>query len=180
MPEGCIYINELTDYFFLCGSIGRRHYFNELHELFSSVSTTLPKILEEDVKKPETKHDIDLLYIGDINKLADKYSKLVLRKTVDLLVVKKMDKRFYPKVNKYDIFVCPSDNPKHKFFYYMFATFGAKMNIILRNKVKAKGLKLNRRGIFKNNKPINDIKFNYKKNIFYNVKQILKYIYALN
>ena len=173
-----VYIKELHENFYLVGSVGRRRYFNELHKVYSKFSDTLPKILEEEVNKPETKHDIDLLYIGDIKELETKYSNSLLRKTVDLLVVKKKDKSFYPQVTKYDIFVCPTKPKHYRYFYYIFSLVGAKTNIILRNKVKALGLKLNRRGIFRSNTDISDqIKFNHSKSIFYNVEKILKFIY---
>ena len=173
-----VYINELKGYYLLAGSVGIRRYFYELYEIFSFVSDTLPGILKKDVGKPETKHDIDLVYVGNIDELAKKYPKLIYKKTIDLLVLEKKDKSYYPNVKVYDVYVCPDKVPYQKYFFYMFYLVGKQINIILSNKMIKKGMKYNKKGVFRGNKDVSlEIKFNYKKNMFYNIMQIIKYIY---
>ena len=160
----------------LVGSQGRLKYKNELIDLFSDIEYEFRSstMLNNVDFKPD-KNDYDLLCITDnidslldnIDSLIDKTNAVVKTVKVDLITIIIDD-------IKYDIFMCKK---KDKYYYFLFLILGKTANIILRQKVKRLGLKLNRYGLFNKDKKIN-IKFDNKLNIFYNIYIIFSYIYT--
>lgn len=171
------YVNDLNDKFIIVGSIGRKTYHKQLMEITEKYSDTIPKILEKDFKQPVTRHDMDLLIMGDINKLAEKYRDILiapksLTLKSDILTLRRKDGK-YPQIKQYNLFVAKDKDELP--YYFLYSLLGDVINIIMRIKIRSKGLLLNRHGLFKDGKLI---KLDFGEDLFENLNKILKYIYS--
>jgi DNA polymerase/3'-5' exonuclease PolX len=167
------YINDLKDYFYMTGSYGRYYYRKQIHLMLKNVSETLPELENNAIS---TGKDIDLLYISDnnekiIEKIRQNKNLEIIQMKKDLIMLKNNKTNIH-----YDIFICKK---QYFYSYYLFTLVGKQINIILRKKAIKKNLLLNQYGIFKRDtiEEIN-IPYNEKKNEFYNMLLILKYLYS--
>ena len=170
------YIPDLQDKYITVGSIGRKTFHQKLMEIFEKYSETIPKILQKDYEQPITKHDMDLLCVGDINKLSERYRDILIApKTLtlksDILTLHRKDGR-YPQIKRYNLFVAKDKDELPYYFFY--SLLGDLINIIMRIKIKSKGLLLNRHGLF-----IKDVavKLDFTDDLFQNLEKIVSYIY---
>ena len=173
MLDKRIYISFLNSFFYVTGSIGRYKYKKKITTVLMQISENLLKIFELSVA---VKHDIDLIYIDEDN------TKLLKRlkgnKDIEIIQIKKDLLMLYykPKKLRIDIFICKKE---YFYMYYLFTLLGKKINIILRKKAISYNLLLNQYGLFDRKTKENiKINFDYKKDMFYNLGQILKKIYS--
>ena len=152
---------------YIVGSRGRIKYKKELCDLINKIgSDTLKKLINFDV----VKNDYDSLYIGDYNDVVNKYNDYIIYKKSDMLKL---------KINNayYDVYI---STKKTKYFYFLFLIMGKIPTIILRQKAKRNGLKLNRYGLYyRENLRKVPLRFYDNKNMFENIFIIINYIYKL-
>ncbi len=175
------YIPDLHDKYIIVGSVGRKTYHKQLMEIFEKQSETIPKMLQKDYEQPITKHDMDLLCVGDrpggsARELAERYKDILIApKTLtlksDILTLKRTDGK-YPQIKRYNLFVARDKDELPYYFFY--SLLGDLINIIMRIKIRSKGLLLNRHGLFKDNKLV---KLDFTDDLFQNLEKIVSYIY---
>lgn len=157
----------------LVGSRGRIKYKNELMKLFKEINS---KSILKTVTFNLNKKDYDYLCVTNNYKQLLKNIDIIIDKTnASIITIKKDLITIVIENIKYDFFICKK---KDKYYYFLFLILGKIYNIILRLKVKKLGLKLNRYGLYDNDKKIY-FRFNKSKNIFYNITIILKYIESI-
>ena len=173
MLDKRIYVPFLNGFFYITGSIGRYKYKKKITSILMQISDNLPKIFELSVA---VKHDIDLIYVDEDN------TKLLKRlrgsDDIEIIQIKRDLLMLYykPKKLRIDIFICKKE---YFYMYYLFTLLGKKINIILRKKMMSNNLLLNQYGLFDRKTKENiKINFDYKKDLFYNLGQILKKIYS--
>ncbi len=153
--------------FILVGSRGRVLYKNKLCKLFNKIgSNTMYDYIEFNL----IKKDYDFLYIGDQINIINKFYNNIIDIKLNYIQL---------QINNdiIDIFISDNDS---KYFYFLYLILGKKLTIILRNKAKSKGLKLNQYGLYYNdNLRKVPLHFNEKKDYFDNIYIIIKYIYDI-
>tara|TARA_Y100000389_G_C17452256_1_gene515669 strand:- start:1088 stop:1585 length:498 start_codon:yes stop_codon:yes gene_type:complete len=151
--------------FYIVGSRARIKFKNDLCELFKKIkSETLQNIISFDV----VKNDYDYLYIGNPIDIINEYKQYIINIKIDLITL---------KINniKYDVFV---SNNNDKYYYFLYLILGKIPTIVLRQKAKRHGLKLNRHGLYYiDNLRKVPLRFDDKKNMFDNIYIIMNYIY---